>query len=769
MTYSYVTTGDLTRLAGVTLSDNVGNESYHYDVEGRLDQQTQTFSGISNSLVTNYTIDTLDRLSQLTYPTQYGASGLSKTAAYSFDLASRLSSATYASSTMATVSDYNAASQILGLTLGNALTENYTYDAQTGLPATQNVKQGTTSLVDLGYGYADGNGKKTGQLLSLSDNKNSHRSRTYSYDKLGRLMQVSGTSSGGAWQQNYSYDRYGNRTSVTRSGVGASVVPLDAIVDSGNQNTGTLSFTNAQNQTLTNRITTVGYSYDTAGNLTRGQAPDGSWQNYKYDSANRLSQVTTDGGSVLASYSYGASNQRLIASDNNGAVVTYYAWSGGQVIAEYTQSGTSLVFQKSYVYLGGRLLATETADQSKQYHHPDRLGTRMATDGSGNVISENVVLPFGTMLAAGTTLYGDNSYQSTTQSNPSKRFFTSYDRSQTTQLDHAVNRHYNAGQGRFTQVDPIGMSAASLEDPQTLNLYAYCGNDPVNRVDPDGLFFGWLKKLFGAIKKFFSNIFVKIAVLVALTIISIGAASGTWALWFRPVLETFSIGDGVAAASAVGALHATTLGWVTAGLVAASGIGLPSFGSLGGFMTPSTFPGGGGVSGVNSLLQQRRRRGTQWDEALGKRIAQIAKRNIGETAWETSRERRGRDGKIHKAGTYKCSTFVFDVLKAAGAPAPTSGGGGEWNATAGEWGNPDVDILGGRWKIVKDGSLKPGDVISHRFTNIGAGTGATGHVALIGPDLETIGTGIPGGVITSTNWGTGRDTEGVVVRRCIKP
>jgi hypothetical protein len=157
-----------------------------------------------------------------------------------------------------------------------------------------------------------------------------------------------------------------------------------------------------------------------------------------------------------------------------------------------------------------------------------------------------------------------------------------------------------------------------------------------------------------------------------------------------------------------------------------------------------------------------------WDEPLGKKIAEIAKKNVGENAWETARDRKGRDGKLHKAGTYKCSTFVFDVLKVAGAPAPTSGGKGEWNATAGEWGNPGVDVLGGRWKIVKDGSLKPGDVISNRFTNVGQGAAATGHVAIIGPDLETIGTGMPGGIITSTNWGTGRSTDGIVVRRCTK-
>jgi RHS repeat-associated protein len=46
-------------------------------------------------------------------------------------------------------------------------------------------------------------------------------------------------------------------------------------------------------------------------------------------------------------------------------------------------------------------------------------------------------------------------------------------------------------------VDPIGMSASSLANPQTLNLYAYCGNDPINNTDPDGLFFGKLFKWIG--------------------------------------------------------------------------------------------------------------------------------------------------------------------------------------------------------------------------------------------------------------------------------
>jgi hypothetical protein len=96
----------------------------------------------------------------------------------------------------------------------------------------------------------------------------------------------------------------------------------------------------------------------------------------------------------------------------------------------------------------------------------------MVTNASGGVISEQVVMPYRAMLPAGSVFGGDGSFQDPNQSHPSKRYFTSYDRSETAKLDYAVNQHYNAGQGQFTQVDPIGMGAASLEDPQMLNLYA---------------------------------------------------------------------------------------------------------------------------------------------------------------------------------------------------------------------------------------------------------------------------------------------------------
>jgi RHS repeat-associated protein len=66
-----------------------------------------------------------------------------------------------------------------------------------------------------------------------------------------------------------------------------------------------------------------------------------------------------------------------------------------------------------------------------------------------------------------------------------KHNFTTYERDGTG-LHYAVNRHYNPKRGRFNQADPFGIGASRLAEPQSLNLYAYCANDPVNHIDPSG-------------------------------------------------------------------------------------------------------------------------------------------------------------------------------------------------------------------------------------------------------------------------------------------
>jgi RHS repeat-associated protein len=248
-----------------------------------------------------------------------------------------------------------------------------------------------------------------------------------------------------------------------------------------------------------NRINSPGWLYDAAGNQLRVQRGDGSWQRYVYDAVGRLVRVTDDAGNTLLRYSYGATTQRLVTQEGGSAsnLRTYHVWEAGNVVAEYGEtnfSPTAPVWNKNYIYLGGRLLATQEpaggGGETVLFQHPDHLSTRLITSQATGSVVEQANLPYGNAMPSEST-------------GGTARRFTSYAREAVSGLDNAVNRHYDPLQGRFTQVDPIGMKAVNGSDPQTLNLYAYCGNDPVNSVDPDGLFFG---KLFKGIGKLFKGV-----------------------------------------------------------------------------------------------------------------------------------------------------------------------------------------------------------------------------------------------------------------------
>ncbi len=97
-------------------------------------------------------------------------------------------------------------------------------------------------------------GSNNGQITRITDNTGTEeagRTVDYSYDPLGRLQTAVtvGSASYAQWGLAWSYDRYGNRTAQN---VTAGSVPAPQ-----------LSFDPA-----TNRITSAGYSYDAAGNMT---------------------------------------------------------------------------------------------------------------------------------------------------------------------------------------------------------------------------------------------------------------------------------------------------------------------------------------------------------------------------------------------------------------------------------------------------------------------------------------------------------------------
>jgi RHS repeat-associated protein len=69
--------------------------------------------------------------------------------------------------------------------------------------------------------------------------------------------------------------------------------------------------------------------------------------------------------------------------------------------------------------------------------------------------------------------------------------------------DQAMNRQYHSYWQRFDQPDPFDGSY-DASDPQSLNRYAYVGNDPVNRTDPSGL--DWDDDAFAELDAAFNNL-----------------------------------------------------------------------------------------------------------------------------------------------------------------------------------------------------------------------------------------------------------------------
>jgi RHS repeat-associated protein len=156
---------------------------------------------------------------------------------------------------------------------------------------------------------------------------------------------------------------------------------------------------------------------------------------------------------------------------------------GGGAVAKLSWSSAS---QAKEIIPASRLM-TPTLGSEVRWLITDHLGSpRMTADQTGSLagIRRHDYLPFGEEIAAGV---GGRTTAQGYQPDNIRQQFTGYERDGETGLDYAINRYYASSQGRFTSVDPAGINSMHFENPQTLNRYTYCLNNPLAYVDPDGL------------------------------------------------------------------------------------------------------------------------------------------------------------------------------------------------------------------------------------------------------------------------------------------
>jgi RHS repeat-associated protein len=315
----------------------------------------------------------------------------------------------------------------------------------------------------------------------------------FTYDTLNRLATAQNTAAtpvsqpqgfagiGGSW----TYDGFGNRK-------------LEALSNANGNVQYTVTAPSANNQVS-------GFQYDAAGNATW----DGQNQ-YLYDAEGRLRAVTNTiaGTTTISQYLYDAEGRRVgkgsLASwpsscnaptaANGFALTNQYLLdlSGDQA----TELGPSGNWMHSNVWTGGRLEATYDP-YGLHFAISDPLGTKRvqatisATNGGGVPDLNCLCLPFGNNLGNGrVTDCVAPPGAAVAGQDATEHHFTGKERDQESGNDYFPARYYSSSMGRWLSPDWSAKAEpvpyATLEDPQSLNLYAYVRNNPLSHTDPDG-------------------------------------------------------------------------------------------------------------------------------------------------------------------------------------------------------------------------------------------------------------------------------------------
>jgi RHS repeat-associated protein len=445
--------GKLIKVTNGTGADRSTTEYTGFDILGRVTAHKQTTD--STDYVTGYTYNHGGALIEETYP----SGRVVKNELYASGELSQVSSKESSSAIYKTYANdfaYTAAGAISSLKLGNGRFESTQFNNR--LQPTQialGSSVGNAGVLRIDYAYnSSGNNDNNGNLLSqtITVPGLSHPFvQTYTYDELNRLKSATETdNSTQTWKQTFSFDRYGNR----RFDEANTTMPSSF----SNQ-----ALTNPTISTSNNRLTSTGWTYDSAGN-TVGD-PDG--RQFTYDAENKQVEVKNSGNASVGTYFFDGDGKRVkkvVPSTGETTIFVYDATA--ELIAEYST------------------IVQSTNDAKVQYLTQDNLGTpRINTDVMGVVTSRSDYLPYGEEL----TSQGNRSSSEKYQGDTVRQGFTGYEKDPEIDLEYANARMFENLYGRFTSPDPLLLSGR-VGNPQTWCRYVYSRNNPLTFIDPSGLY-----------------------------------------------------------------------------------------------------------------------------------------------------------------------------------------------------------------------------------------------------------------------------------------
>ncbi|MBQ0138889.1 MAG: RHS repeat-associated core domain-containing protein, partial [Kurthia sp.] len=277
-------------------------------------------------------------------------------------------------------------------------------------------------------------------------------SSLFEYDKNDQLIKE--TLSDGTINS-YEYDAVGNRTQSDVNGIVSTFTYNDA------------------NQIKTKNDTA--FEYDKDGNLLQDE-------NYKYtyNQQQRLTQVDTLEGKLIASYTYDENGLRL--TKTVGDTTHEYFYNDEVLDMEVVKVNDAVTEYRSYEWNGytplGMIVKTKNDAnnfETKAYqfitnHRGDVLSIR---DSEDNEVGSYTYDAYGNILAAEGAL---------AKANPIR--YAGYYYDDETKNYYLQARYYNPANGSFLALDP---HPGDDNEPLSQNGYIYTSGNPVMKVDPNGL------------------------------------------------------------------------------------------------------------------------------------------------------------------------------------------------------------------------------------------------------------------------------------------
>jgi len=406
------------------VEENGARSEREYDAAGQLIRYTD-----AGGHTIRYAYDGGGRLSVLTYPD-------GRQVEYRYDAAGRLSEVKDWAGRL-TRYRYDENGRLIRTERPNRTVEVRDYDAAGRLRLLQDLVKPGIPLQQRRYAY-----NAIGQIEREDD-------KQYRYDELKRLVHCASPGR----RRWYAYDAGGN---LTETGEELQETQTVQSLHYGKDN----------------RLRSCGdypVEMDREGNLL--YATDGKEMDaYRYDARNRLIQ------SVKASYGYDAENRR-IRLDEEGRK-TQYVWDPSEtldgldhMLMELDSEGRVRAY---YIYGHGLIGREDAAGNYRAYLYDARGSTTLLTDETGQVTDRYTYGPYGE----------EERHEGQTKQpyryNGRDGVMTDADG-----LVYMRARYYHTKLKRFLNRDVV---RGDLTDGQTFNRYAYVNGDPVNYIDPLGLF-----------------------------------------------------------------------------------------------------------------------------------------------------------------------------------------------------------------------------------------------------------------------------------------